>query len=91
MAVGAYIQVIPRVPHCETGVGGDRAHCPCAKKRQRSTHLSSDREERPEHDEPEGTLEEYVKPRLLTLGTWGDVTGGPNVGSDPDGLGPGAS
>jgi hypothetical protein len=49
--------------------------------------LSNDGDERPEHDEPERPLEEYVKPRLLTLGTWHAATGGANPGTNPDGLG----
>lgn len=49
--------------------------------------MSLDRDERPEYDEPEGSLEEYVKPRLLNLGTLADTKGsGPPMNPDPGGM-----
>lgn len=38
-----------------------------------------------EYDEREGAPEEYVKPRLETLGTLVDATAGPNSAPGPDG------
>lgn len=53
--------------------------------------MSINHHERLEHDEPEGSLEEeYVKPRLLLLGTLVDATAGaPGPMSDggTDGVG----